>query len=241
MSLSLLSSAGHNIDNQNKVGFIGETSLYYPFDTNAVNSNQSTTTPDAILQGSLATINTSIKKWGSGSLYLAPTSQVGQFNSWTSPYVKLPNFQLTSGSGFSISLWMYPTANANYTAVCELSVDYTQTGSSNQILISMTPSDILQFYVFGASGSNTSGFAVNMNQWNHVVWSISSTGTWTIYNNGSLVKPVTGAIPATASHSINTIGVNVYGHNNYQGYIDSFRVNNNSLTSTQVTTLYSSA
>lgn len=152
-------------------------------------------------------ISTSIRKYGTGSIYFDGTG-----------YLKCIGSDTVFGtSDFTVEFWMYPMAN------------------SNNMIFDARPSAgpsawIFEFggdgYVRVVSGESllTSSTKPALNTWSHIAL-VRINGTMTIYING--VNRGSGSIPENMGSPIYVIGASLVdvtnGTGSFVGYIDDFR------------------
>jgi len=172
--------------------------------------------PDLAMQNNLETIgsaqvNTSVKKYGTGSLRLNTSSD----------RLLLPSNQgLALGSGnFTIEGWLYPTATQD----CMLFQISTASTGYNA---STTNTVALYFgtnaWDFYAANTNTSTAAsISINTWYHFAV-VRYNGTTKLYINGNPISSVSDSVNYTGSYMVfGTVYTNTYGMN---GYLDDFRI-----------------
>lgn len=89
-------------------------------------------------------------------------------------------------------------------------------------------------YLYG-----TINLDVNDDVWRHVVWTISTDGTWKVYINGVLYQTdVNKNVPDNVYRQNAWLGKSMWVEGSYNGFIDDFRVYNTALDATDVTNLY---
>ena len=92
--------------------------------------------------------------------------------------------------------------------------------------------------------TNTIDYAlvVNDDTWRHLVWTISSDGTWKIYMNGQLYRTDNSMPVPSYKRRVNAyLGRSEWPQSTdspYNGYMDDFRVYNTVLNANDVTALY---
>ena len=169
-----------------------------------------------------------------------------------------------SYTGFAVSIWIKSSGNTSdnaYFSISQINRNNTQDQTVPQYMLWMMANDstgMLTFCNFNNKSSVGAGFynyysnvAYNVGGWNHIVWSISSTGVTTIYTNGVArymnwfydPAPNFGStLPTTAYNNglypYITLGSTFYNTQYYNGGIDDLRIYSSSLTPSQVTTLY---
>ncbi len=175
----------------------------------------------------------------SGTWANSPTSTTGKYGNAIS-MTSTANVSLGSQSiadnaaNITVGAWVYPTAQTaatHYRIFTEQTVLYVgQYGSQ------------VSFYMGdGASWltSDTTGGALTINSWNHVVWVKNGT-TASVYINGSLSKSGISA-PATLGTSSNVNYISTYDGTNqpWAGRLDEIRLYNRALSEVEVRALYS--
>jgi hypothetical protein len=215
---------------ENAVTTSAQPRLWYKFNTEDVVG--SSLTNYGTLSGGNATrnsttIDTSIKKFGTGSLKINPS------------YVTLPTVSVGTGVKFSLSFWFYmTTANTNAGFVSFLTgypFGFIYFGTTNNVLY------------FGFENKNyQTSFQVtnsaNWNKWHFVAVSFSNNTTNTINLNGTNTTFNMVSQYNVLNYNVtNIIGSNALDANktnNWTGYVDSLRFFNIALTSTELTNLY---
>lgn len=139
----------------------------------------------------------------------------------------------------SVSLWVYPNSSQNAYANI---IDYNHSSSGGwTIQQDNTSTNSYKVTVYDGSSYNvSSAFSLTANQWNHVVFTVTSAGAYNIYvDNGT---PTTGTGLTGLSTSTNNnlnIGRWYSGTSRYWGgSIDQVRIFSKVLNSTEVSTLY---
>ena len=156
-----------------------------------------------------AQISTSVKKYGTGSIYLD-----GNGDYLSTP--DNPSLQLGTGD-FTIECWVYPLsvngANANPL------INKLNGGSNAGWLLGMSSTSLWQF----STGSNVivrSG-AVSLNTWTHLA-AVRSAGTTTLYVNGTSVGST-----ATAFNFTDTVPLRIGWESSFvycNAYVDDLRI-----------------
>lgn len=162
-----------------------------------------------------AQINTTTKKYGTGSIYFDGSSG----------YLSLPlnnNFNFGSGD-FTLEFWMY-SSGVNTAGICSFPHNGSNYGS---VLVYGSGSNTLAFYSSSSGSSwDVSGGAtigtITLNAWNHVA--ICRQGSSIrLFVNGTLGNTVTYSGAFTGTYVNNVIGKTV-SNGYYSGYIDDFRI-----------------
>ena len=152
----------------------------------------------------------------------------------TDDYIQLPNGVLTalSGTAYTISMWYNLDIQGSYqeifTAGSNLQI-YFIPRSSTQVGI--------ELYANGASRLIQNYPYSNVGSWVHGCISVDTTGTSTLYINGSSNATV-NSVPQLTSISNPVIGSFNGASNFLNGYVDDFAIFNSALDQTAVTALY---
>jgi hypothetical protein len=192
--------------------------VYYNFEGNA-NDVWGTTAYNGTLNGTpLSSVQA---KFGTQSL--KPNGTVND-----TKFVSCPSFTFTTSNGLSISFWTYNLGNT--------SGDVKVFEFTTESLMMWKGSNVTKYNI-----ANDISWNMNDNLWNHVVITINSSNTTTIYLNNVLVnsKIVSGLLPSGTISSGGRIGRSLGSlHNSFNGYIDDFRIYNKVLTSSEVGYIY---
>ena len=139
----------------------------------------------------------------------------------------------------SVSLWVHPNSSQNAYANI---IDYNHSSSGGwTIQQDNTSTNSYKLTVYDGSSYNvSSAFSLTANQWNHLVFTVTSAGAYSIYvDNGT---PTTGTGLTGLSTSTNNnlnIGRWYAGTSRYWGgKLDQIRIFNKAISSSEVTTLY---
>ena len=169
-----------------------------------------------------AAINTTTKKFGTGSMY---------FDGASTSYLTLPNLGALGTADFTIEFWMYKSSSQNqypgiFSTAANTSPYWNYLMGAVQICYDMNATGILFGYATGVgSSSGSTTVPISSNTWTHIAV-VRSGATVTIYKDGVNATSVT--LPA--NYSITTDGTNVIGRHdvrttfNYTGYLDDFRI-----------------
>lgn len=164
-----------------------------------------------------AQINTSVVKYGTGSVFINGT------NNYIATAAK-PSLNLSSNN-FTMEAWIYPTSTGSYPVIA------AQYGSGgNQFFWSMGNNNTnLEFYWYaatGGGGSIVATSAVTLNTWQHVA-AVRSGNTITLYVNGTSVNSLSINATLNAVSTPLTIGSDATGQAYpFIGYIDDLRITN---------------
>lgn len=191
---------------------ITNTSLLLNFTNAGIFDNTAENTLETI--GTLQ-INTTTKKYGTGSIYFDGSSG----------YLTLPlnnNFSF-GAADFTLEFWMY-SSGVSTAGICSFPHNSSNYGS---VLVYGSSSNTLAFYSsssgssWDVSGGTTIG-TITLNAWNHVA--ICRQGSSIrLFVNGTLGNTVTYSGTFTGTYVNNVIGKTV-SNGYYSGYIDDFRI-----------------
>lgn len=212
----------------------------YAFNSTNV-SGTSVSTLDGSFNATLmnsASINTTIYKYGSGSLYVNNTAN---WNASTTQYLKLPTFDLPAG-GFTIGLWIYPLTNLQQVYIFDFAT--AAAINSNNMIFHINPNNKLNIFpnIQSNSTSYSTTGAVTANQWSHYCVTIDSAKIIKLYLNGAL-DTTAGPYPGTVSgtKTFTNLGSTYYPNVGFKGYIDDFVIYPRVLTDTEVSNLCNNA
>jgi hypothetical protein len=162
-----------------------------------------------------AQISTSVKKYGTGSMYFD-----GSGDYLTVP--STPNLGFGSGD-FTVEGWVYLTVDIANASGGYLT-DFRGGSTSNFALGFIGSGGVTKMYAYiGATGADTTGSAtVTLNTWNHVAF-VRSGSTVTLYLNGTSNGTLSASYSQGATNV--TIGSRYTGATEYiTGYIDDLRI-----------------
>ena len=155
-----------------------------------------------------ATVSDAQSKFGRKSLY---------FNG-SNAYLEVENL-LSGNTPFTIDFWAYPTAKKSNTAWSH--------GGTN---VSAVTGGGLELYSDGTFIYYCNGFLIKassytLNTWQHVAL-VGEQKTIKLYVNGSLVGTYSGSYNFANYSEIIGANASAFGSENFQGYIDEFRISN---------------
>jgi hypothetical protein len=157
-------------------------------------------------------------------------------------------------NGITFACWFkLSTSTASYSRILDFGDNATGTNPSTSVYIARNSSaNTLVFNItsLGTSTTHTTSTSYVDNLWHHVMWSISASGTWTIYIDNNLITLNTvGTYPRVIASATNTntwtkryIGRSSIDSPSIiytTGYIDDFRIYNRVLTSDDILNIYS--
>jgi hypothetical protein len=157
-----------------------------------------------------AQISTSVKKYGTGSMYFDGSGD--WLNASSSP-----NYGYGSGD-FTIEFWVYPTSSSGIQVLLD-----QRTGSSTSAVPTIyTSSGTIYYYVSG--NNRITGGSLSLNQWSHISICRSGTSTKLFINgtqSGSTFTDTTTYLNAPVRIGDGNDGAGPYP---YSGYIDDLRI-----------------
>jgi hypothetical protein len=185
---------------------------------------------------------------GNGSVYFNGSSQYLDMPNTINPYTIWNN-----GTGITFTTWFkMSTASGTFARILDFSDNAVGTNPSNYIIISRigTGTTIKIAISTNAETNFTTTMSYVDNNWHHVVWSISSSGTWSIWidsvpqilSGTGATGTLTGTYPKMLPNATWTkrwIGRSAFSADGwYVGNIDDFRIYNKVLTNFEVNTLF---
>jgi len=180
-------------------------------------------------------------------LYNDGTSGIGYVKlSFNSPLNN--NFQFPANN-VSYSFWFRSavTTNNYFGAIFQFIVGAPGGGNVDRVCMFIdtdSTNTLIKFTASTAGEDAITSFSYSNNTWYHIVWTISATGNFIIYVNGSNVVSVDSGVTdkPTAATTYNYLFTeNEDGGSKTKGYLSDFRVYNSVLSSIQVNNIYSSS
>ena len=166
---------------------------------------------------------------GSASLQLVGSS---------SQYVQVPAFS-TGSTGLTFACWFRSNNNPTWARI----FDFGNGAGSDNILVGLNGGLVL--YVFVGGNADTPGLDnpvtpnVNDNVWRHFAWTLTTTGTWSVYIDGVNVWTATGRYyPNAITRTTNYLGKSNWDNPYFTGAIDEFRIHSTALGAADVYELY---
>ena len=164
-----------------------------------------------------AQVSTSVKKYGTGSLYFDGSSYLNSS-------LNRPLYQLGSGD-FTLEAWVYVTSTSG--SAQTLMAKGTGAGNQASYVIQLN-SNGTWVYNLSSNGSTWAYADVSMgtnalNTWQHIAL-VRSGSTFTPYLNGVAGTPTTSSLTLFAGTASFTIGSDDAGTNKLYGYVDELRV-----------------
>jgi len=213
--------------------------IYYRFNvgdssgTNLYNYATGSPVANAVLVNG-ASISTNNYKVGGASLLL---------NAANNQYVQITNLVIANTPGYSFCMWLYPD---NVSSWAQIFTAGTRATTCFGLSIPNSTS------LYHAIVTNTSTYTDNMmtlsynynQKWIHVAWTLTNSGIWTVYINGTLFGTYSSKLYLNArTYTPSAIGTTLIdvGQSLFNGYIDDFRIYNRALTASEIITLYNSA
>lgn len=161
-----------------------------------------------------ASTSSSIKKYGTSS-----------FNPATG-YVTIPyqSFQPTSGTAFTIEMWVYPTG----THTLGTSIGYGSVSATANIanwVFGLTSINTVQLYYYTGASSTSIATSTTcaLNTWSHIAVSVTAANAVTVFING--VSSATGTFATPAANTQDLV-LGQLNNIKFPGYIDDLRVTN---------------
>lgn len=222
------------------------------YNGNGISTNSSTQSEggSSVILPELSALGYVFVQW---SLY---SSNVSSYNPPTNqcikPYIQYLNPDVNPGiiastTGITISFWYNLISKVNGAKLFLYKCPTTEQRFYVSIDL-VYGSYVLNYQIYPGASDNGRYWqyvqfnTVQLNTWNHIVWSIEKTGEWTIYQNNIKENLWSG-------YGVNyTLGVNpswngsmteyYIGGGGFDGYIDAYSVYNKVLTSDEVNIIY---
>lgn len=181
--------------------------------------------PDAAMQNDLETVgnaqvSTSVKKYGTGSLYFDGTGDWLTVSSPTAPNI----LNIGESGNFTIEFWLY-VPDATFELYEDIITWRTASATNTGILLN---NGVLTAWLMAGSGvslTDTTG-ALSATTWYHVAV-VRNNGTLTIYKNGTSVASAASTVNVTPNTSVYPISIGKWVAStgeNLSGYIDDLRI-----------------
>ena len=160
-----------------------------------------------------AQISTSVKKYGTGSMYFDGTGD------GLRGVPNLPQNQFGTGD-FTVECWLYQTATNTYPSIVEIGNHVAAGG----ILFIGSNGSTITAYSASYGGFMGTATAPSLNTWNHIAW-VRYNGIFKIYVNGVGNSGVSASTDFNSSSTF-TIGAeqSFNAGYTYTGYIDDLRI-----------------
>ena len=178
----------------------------------------------------------STAKIGSSSLNLTNPSSGAQTS--TLNYSLSP----TTFANLTISFWIYPSSFYNLSIL-----GFNATGGTVGPYFGLTSSGqvLWAYYTTSTSGAIISTATISVNTWSHIAITYGASFT-TLYVNGTSAGTlsVTGSLSLSTAANITYLtfgGNNPVGSPGYNGLLDDFRLYNQALTVSQITSIYTTS
>ena len=187
--------------------------------------NPSGTTPE---------YDSSIKVVGDGSLKL------------TNDYVEMPlslhPYNIWNGNGMSFSLWFkMPTSNPSSARIFTFGDNDQSTNPYNMLRISRngTNNNLIFTVKINTSTNYTTTNDYVDDNWHHLVWSIDTSGVWSIYIDNLYINPGITKAPNNFNHTKRYIGRSGFPSDTTYSTLnlDDFRIYNKVLTPMEIDAL----
>ena len=156
-----------------------------------------------------ATVNTSVKKYGTGSLYFNGSSQ---YISGTT------GFALGAGD-FTVDMWVYKTTTmSTWHCMCT----NRDSGGSNGLWMGFAANSNAPIAYTVSGQIATSSTSISLNTWTHIAYCRSGS-TLTIYVDG--VATATASTSSSFTNASGSVGYDLaYNSFSFAGYIDDLRI-----------------
>ena len=162
-----------------------------------------------------AQISTSVKKYGTGSMYFDGTGDY-----LVTPYT--PNLDLGAGN-FTAECWAYPNSSATQAI-------FSITGSTSvayaQLQVAIKSDNTWYLLISTSSGSwvsTTTSGSYSPNNWYHIA-AVRNGSTFTLYINGTSVLTQSTSSALFAYGGATRLGANASNGDTFNGYIDDLRI-----------------
>ena len=198
--------------------------LYYPFNTDVLNYATGVGVTNGSIVGGTVTRQTSIFKFGSGSLRQSASNNTSYFSIPTIP---------TNTNGYTFSFWVYMTATTRgvvFSFANALNTDVNRIFWWNNGTAFTIANNNIRFNIPLPS----------INVWTHYVWTLSKSNTSVVYINGSQSYSYSLTYAAFVFNFNWILGDTFRGSGQFAmlGYVDEFRYYNRVLNQSEVTYLY---
>jgi hypothetical protein len=227
--------------------------VWYKFDgagcTTDASGNGFTLTFSSLASGTLGVCgSTFVKRGNAAGSMTASSKQHFRIASTTADAMALPGIQTSTGITFAF--WARTTSSSDVWArLVDLSVSDTVDSNTNMAYFLVFRYNNLRLVFQIASVLYTTAYDIIDSNWHYYVWSISTTGDWTIWIDNVKVVCPTGCGTSKTANMPATSGTRKYVYNLgrsdtnggtdfLDGNIDDFRVYRTVLTDTQVSQLY---
>jgi hypothetical protein len=208
-----------------------DSNLYLPFDSDLNDDSPNALTGTAV---GGASISTSVKKFGAGSLDLSSNGQ----------YVTYPDnsaFDLGSDD-FTFEAWIYETVAARHFIFSQRDTSDSNNFSYQFQTRNDSPNRRFEFSGYKADGTFVNGaFALNptINTWNHIALVRQGTELNCFLNGVSAPSPLNIGIDSfrsvASNFSVGRRGTGSSSQDGFLGYIDDFRFTKNAVYTSNFT------
>jgi hypothetical protein len=187
-----------------------------------------------------ASFDNLISVTGNGSMYLNGNPQYVSFPTNIDPYIICNN----GGGGITFSLWVKLSSSSGASAHIFAFVDGSGNTYSNLVRILKNGANNTVYFQIVKPSVNTNYLTTGSyfdNAWHHFVWTISSTGVWTVFIDGVNQNiSVTATTIPNVSWTRRVIGYPWFSSDGWLiGNIDEFRIYNKVLLQSEILYLYS--
>jgi hypothetical protein len=232
----------YTVDTNYSTSFFNNTTnleAWYKFDGGNTNMLLDSSGKGRSLTNNGATFDSNNCRTGSGSVYLNGSSQYLDINSSINPYT----IWNSGGGGITFSVWFkMSTSSGAWTRIFSFSDGAVGSNPTNQIVFYRNGTNntiYIQFATVSNAGQYLSTANWVDNNWHHMVWSISSSGNWTIYMDNVNLNVNINAVVSNITWTRRYIGRSSVATDGwYVGNIDDFRIYNKVLSADEVNILY---
>ncbi|WP_396190641.1 LamG-like jellyroll fold domain-containing protein, partial [Flavobacterium sp.] len=207
---------------------------WYKFDENATDILLDSSGKFNHLTNNSATFDSASYKLGNGAIYFNGSSYV-EF-----PSTVNPSTIWSTGTGITFAFWFkMSTSTGSYGRIMDFADNPLNTNATNQIIITKNSTlNTISFIINDQTYTTTTNYVDN--NWHYIVWSISSSGIWTIYiDNLNLSVNITKTIPTGIIWQRRFLGRPWTSWDSWMiGNLDDFRIYNKVLIPNEVSILY---
>ncbi|REJ97104.1 MAG: hypothetical protein DWQ35_02475 [Planctomycetota bacterium] len=203
----------------------------------ALDETSGTTAADSSGAGNDGTLSGTT--FTSSSVSVCPTGSTGLSLDGTNDYVDLPDLDFDYSGGFSIAMWIKPTATPS-THCALLGISNGQ--DVDDIWFGWVPGTGLEIYISDTTDGGTTRWLDDLNDptldvWHHVAVTVDGSGNATMYRNGISIATGYLSLPANTNRTENHIGDSVW-LDHFEGEIDDVRFEAGVYTAAEVSALY---
>jgi hypothetical protein len=159
-------------------------------------------------------------------------------------YLEFPStinpYTIWNGNGITFSFWVRFTAHETWARL----IDFQGGTSENTgILFSVNSSTNALFLRINTTQFQYSDLSnsliTNLNVWNHIVFSIDTSGNWNVYSNNTRINNAENENIPNKTYNIRYINKSAYSADGqWEGQMDNFRIYDKALSATEISDLY---